>query len=1129
MLKFMITAIVIVAFSNIVSGQIGAPNMGIPHIQNYSPKIYKQHEQNWAAVQDQRGIMYFGNSHGLLEYDGTSWRLIPTMNPHIVRALAVTANNELYLGGYNYFGKMIHDSSGTLSFAPLSDKLPVASQIFASVRNISILDGAVFFQTDSALFRWKDNVFKIWKSIYPFNHAFVIRDTLYRVIKDTGLVYLDGEFFRPVQDAGVFATLQIRSMIPLGTNSTLLATRNSGFFVRTDNRILPFKTELDNFLKDNILTAVVFLKDGNIAISTVQSGIIIMDQKGHLINTIDKSKGLADNTVWSIQADDQYGLWLMLNNGIARIELPAAATYFDEKAGIEGTVESIVYHQGILYIATPMGLYYLHPAQTGSEISKIPEFRPYKLVSAGKSLLAAGYTSGTYELVNSKLNLISDYTASCFRRSVLDSNRVYVGLDEGLASLYWKNNHWTEEGIIELHASPVRDIVETTEGDLWIGTNGPVICRIHFLDGRFSILQSTVTKFDNNSGLLPAQQNFVFPFRQQVLIGNKNRLLEYDTVENNFKLFTPLNNIFTDTTVSVHELVKDRNNNLWIATTGQAGEAVGVAILQPDANYRWDTVPCLPLADNYFYVICPDPGREGIIWLGGPDGMIRFNAQVQKDYKLDYPCLIRHVRIQQDSLIWNGENTSSLQDSIVRYPSALSYEFNTLQFEFTALFYEHETANRYQYFLEGFDRNWSQWTEDHKAIYTNIPEGTYNFRVRARNIYGHNSREGIFTFEILPPWYRSLPAYAIYILLVTFLIIGLVKLRSRQLEKEKRELEVIINERTTEIQSKNKQLAEQTLKLQELDHIKSRFFANISHEFRTPLTLIIGPVEEMLAGIFKGDPKKIYHIILRNARRLLQLINQLLDLSRLESGTMTLQASLQPFTPFLKAIVYSFSSLAETRQIHLQYTDSTDNTDLYFDRDKLEKIIYNLLSNAFKFTPPNGFITVSVTEVAPATDGFSRGAVQISIHDSGSGISKDQLPFIFDRFYQGGNAKEHMTGGSGIGLSLVKDLVELHHGKINVQSELGIGSEFDVLLPKGKNHLQPDEIAEQQETGEVSTVKMDRDSSGINQIEPEPTMDNKTTNDMGKTLLLVVEDNTDVRNYICCKSSKTLGLKFRFS
>ncbi len=346
----------------------------------------------------------------------------------------------------------------------------------------------------------------------------------------------------------------------------------------------------------------------------------------------------------------------------------------------------------------------------------------------------------------------------------------------------------------------------------------------------------------------------------------------------------------------------------------------------------------------------------------------------------------------------------------------------------------------------------------------------------------------------------------------------------------------------------------QAEKLQEIDRKKSRFFANISHEFRTPLTLILGPLEKLLSENVQEPIKKQYRIMLRNGRRLLRLINQLLDLAKLEAGSMSLKARPENIILLLKGIVLSFSSLAERKLTTLKFHAPEEPIVVYVDRDKLEKIVSNLLSNAFKFTPEGGAVAVAVaaavgsrsnfglriadfgTTQSPATRNLKseilqhKESVEIRVKDTGIGISPDKLEKVFDRFYQADDSYTREQEGSGIGLALTKELVELHYGEIRVMSELGKGSTFIVRLPLGKEHLKPEEIVEASDQSSVISEqllvaidsKIEEQESRIKDqassiedralsVESERSGDPDSS---GQPVLLIVEDNADVRAYI---------------
>jgi len=392
-----------------------------------------------------------------------------------------------------------------------------------------------------------------------------------------------------------------------------------------------------------------------------------------------------------------------------------------------------------------------------------------------------------------------------------------------------------------------------------------------------------------------------------------------------------------------------------------------------------------------------------------------------------------------------------------------------------------------------------------------VPAGKFVFKVKGSNNDGVWNEQGTSVRIIItPPWWRSRLAFACYFVIVLGILLGL-----RQFEL-----------RRSRLRAELKMKSFETQKLQEIDSMKSRFFANISHEFRTPLTLILGPINTILEKTKDQEIQQELNLMQRNARRLQRLINQLLDLSKIEAGKMTLQARPENIVALLNRIVQTFESQAKIKGIELKFQSERDEIMAYIDQEKIENIFYNLLSNALKFTPQGGTVSVNVDiPLNPPSKGdfsippFEGGPggmsvfIQISISDTGIGIPSDRLDKIFDRFYQVDDSFTHEHEGSGIGLALTKELVDLHHGKIEVQSELQKGTTFTVYLPLGKEHLKPEEV--------VADQSASADSEPVGGFPKEPSESSELSEGLPQTarrkalpLVLIVEDNRDMRSYM---------------
>jgi signal transduction histidine kinase/ligand-binding sensor domain-containing protein/DNA-binding response OmpR family regulator len=694
---------------------------------------------------------------------------------------------------------------------------------------------------------------------------------------------------------------------------------------------------------------------------------------------------------------------------------------------------------------------------------------------------------------------------------------------------------------------------EDRDGTLWIGTDGEGL-------ERFDRSRETFHRYPHDTKK-PYNfiDKFVFSIYQDHLgilwFSTTIGLCRYHMDGNgNERFFAYRHNasdpyhFSRDATYDIHE---DTNGQLWLATNSglslfdREGDSIRVFRARKDYPLNFPV-----------YIIREDDHKN--LWLRTNQGLVKFNPE-NRSYRIYderdglincksvyagirafcqskagimyYGCANDIVYFHPDSIKENPDKPkvqltnfllfnhpmpigpqSVLKKSITLTKTIhLSYNQNNISFEFSALDFTAPDKNQYAYKMDGIENEWVYCENRNYANYTNLDPGQYIFQVKGSNNDGVWNEVGTsVTIIITPPWWKTNWVYGLYLLLIVSLIYGIYRFQMNRIKMTHQlEMEHLHAE-----------------KLEEVDRMKSHFFANISHEFRTPLTLILGPMERLLTRYVDEDSHQELKIMQRSALRLHRLINQLLDLSKLEAGRMTLQVRQENIINLLRSFVQAFESQAKMKNIQLFFKADRNNISGYIDREKLETIVNNLLSNSFKFTPEGGKVTVKMFNPHSISPLYIRGekggavrCIQISVSDTGSGIPADSLPHIFDRFYQADNSYTRDEEGSGIGLALTKELVEFHKGKISVSSELGKGTTFIIWLPLAKEYYTAEEIVDLDEADDRGNRRLE---TGDRKLEIFPES-NRRERPIGKKIkasrkslpiVLIVEDNADMRTYI---------------
>ena len=825
---------------------------GMPFIKNYDAKEYKAHTQNFAVQQDERGIMYFGNFVGVLQFDGNYWRIIPTENNTKVSSFVIDNQGIIYVGARGEFGYLNSDSTGQMRFVSLNQKVSEENQNFSEVNYIYSIGEEIYFITNDIVFIWNNNNLHTWKTDDEIISAFYSNNKFYLQFKNAGLMIFEDMELNIVEGGEhFFGASEIKAMIPVSKEEIIIACGNQGLFKMKENKIEKFPTKADNFFEKNKITSAAALNDGTYAFGTIRNGIIIMYPDGEIKQLINKRTGLQNDNVQALFVDKNNALWAALNNGISVIEIPSPLSYFDNKLKLDGGVTGLKRFNGNLFVSTYQGLYYLNEKTDLFENITGINTACWAIINAGNSLLAAS-SQGVYQIENFKSKQLTQGFSLSLVSSQFSPLKVYIGKTDGLVSIEYKNGKWSDEEKIRRINNEVRELTEDSKGNLWFSTPSEGI----FM---YSPESGLLKQFNESNGLPAILGNHLNIVNGEVLISSNDGVFTFNYNNNSFFK----SSLFDEDTLTesrwVNKIVEDKNGNLWVTEGGETN--LTLFKMKRNTGYLEDQTPFLPIADFVVWTIFPDV--DDIIWFGGPDGLIRYKKSVKKDYQDIFPAIIREVTINNDSIIFNGDLILYQEDTIsyLFQNPVFDSENNTLRFEFASPCYNAKGENKFQVYLEGFDNDWSEWTKETQKEYTSLPKGNYIFHVRAINVYDNISEEATYSFKVLSPWFLTWWAFVLYVIIAGFLVYIIVKFRSRQLLKEKHILEEKIAERTAEvvqqkeeIEQKSEELTDKNEELEKISNVVKAInseihFSNLLQSLLEK-TKIIKAVEKSTALVY---------------------------------------------------------------------------------------------------------------------------------------------------------------------------------------------------------------------------------------------------------------------------------------
>ncbi|HET9053357.1 MAG TPA: two-component regulator propeller domain-containing protein, partial [Cyclobacteriaceae bacterium] len=815
-------------------------------------------------------------------------------------------------------------------------------------------------------------------------------------------------------------------------------------------------------LNTNIVRGITEDNAGRLWIGTDHGGVNLIDKDRlsvkYLVSAEGDSRSLAQNSITCLYKDDEGIIWLgtykkgvnYYHENIVRFPLyrhrandPSTIRYEDVNRFAEdesGNLWIGTNGGGLIYFDRSKHTFrqYRHnPAVTSSLGSDVVVSL---CIDHDQQLWVGTYYGGLnrfdgkqfYRYKADPLNparMADDNVWEIFEDS---QNNLWIGtLYKGL-ELYDKQTqtfrHYRKGDANSIASNYVSAILEDKKGNLWIGT-----------DSGIDVLEKQTGRFihygmaPNAPGAL--SNNLIMFFHEDELglmwVATREGLNIFDPVTQKFLVLRHEDGLPHNTVLTI---LQDDQQTYWISTPN------GLANLTIDKKNPLDISKYViktydesdGLQGMQFNENAAFKTSDGELIFGGAYGFNIFKPE-NLETNQTIPRLVFTDILLFNKPVLIGEEVEGravLTTSITETKEiTLAHTQNIFSIEFSTLSYLHPEKNKYLYKLEGFNDKWVQAdATSRRATYTNLDPGVYTFHVKASNNDGIWNQEGIkLTIRILPPFWATRWAIACYIIIFAVALyasrrIALNRVRNKfKLEQERKEAQ----------------------HLHALDEMKIKFLTNVSHEFRTPLTLILVPLEKLISHTADKENLKQFHLMQRNARRLLNLVNKLLDFRKLEVNEVKFNPSEGDIVSFIKDTVYAFSDLSDKKEIVLSFKSTIASLETLFDQDKLEKILFNLLSNAFKFTPEHGQVSVELNRVSRE----DRSCIRIVVSDTGIGIAPEKLDKIFERFYQADTPEHIVNQGSGIGLSITREFVKIHEGTITVKSEPGSGSTFSVELP----------------------------------------------------------------------------------
>ncbi|KQR68157.1 triple tyrosine motif-containing protein [Pedobacter sp. Leaf176] len=801
-------------------------SIGVPYIQNFSKAIYASGNQNWSISKDKNGVMYIGNAEGLLTYDGKYWDKYRMPNGQIVRSVAADGNGKIYTGCFGDFGYWSYKKN-KLTYTSLTHLLPKSEQLNDEIWKIHIFGRKVIFQSFKAIYFLENGKISILKNKGNFLFSYKIGNRLF--VEDKGLYELKSGKLEFIPGSDVVCKTGVLSILPFKGDKLLIGTGKNGLFIYDGKAFIQFNTPANSFLSAFQLNNGTKILGKYYAYGTILNGIIIIDENGNIIQRINKSSGLQNNTVLSLYSDDEQNLWAGLDNGIDRIELNSPLYFYLDKTGVFGTVYSSVIFNNKIYLGTNQGLFY-SDWRDGTQFSNLnfklipnSQGQVWELTVIDNQLLC-GHNNGTFNVVGDKIESLTNYSGGwTIKKLNSNPNLLIQGTYTGLL-LFKKNTagKWEFYKKIANFNVPSRYVEQDNKGEIWVSHAYKGLYKL-----KLSADYSTVVSnkyYDKKSGL-PTNYNLnLFNLENQIVFASDAGFFTYDNLSDKFSKYNVLNRALGSFSSS-NKIINAGSKKYWFINHGKTALA--------DFNVPGK----LAIDSNQFSILDGKMVQyyenisrisDSIYLISVDDGFVFYNAGQKiksQPIKIQTNVLIRRIEDITDKyfiISENGNDGSEIEIKNSRNNIRISY----------SLPYYRQSKIKFQYYLEGYSKDWSDWSSATQKDFTNLSSGKYIFKVRAKINDSTVSEITTFEFRILRPWYLNNWAILFYVIVIAIALILGKKIYERKLQKDSQKISDRLQAEQDEIlrqesEANEKQIHKlQTEKLQAELASKNRELAN---------------------------------------------------------------------------------------------------------------------------------------------------------------------------------------------------------------------------------------------------------------------------------------------------------------